>query len=305
MLLHPKVSPTSQSGTCWIMEYLMKKQTTGLLGSTLISVCFTFMVLAALVYVFGDLRGRAATDVTITFDQGHGLRVGGEIRCRGIVVGEVSDVRLEVEGVQVDVALALEAQSLLMREGTRWWIDRPMVEWSRVGGLDAAFSDRFIDVDPGPAGSAVLRGFTGLDEPPVLSQYQAGDLSLILMASERGSLQRGAAVLYRGVRIGTILGTDLAEDATSVEAQIVIKRRFTPLVRRNSRFFEAGAFDLDLGFTGLRARLDSLETLMVGGVSLATPNRPAEPVVSGTRFNVEPEADDDWSSWRPEIPLQK
>jgi paraquat-inducible protein B len=282
----------------------MSKQNAGLLGSTVFSVCFTFLVLATLLYVLGDLGGRAATDVTVSFDQGHGVRVGGEIRCRGIVVGEVSDVRLNGEGVQIDIALALEAQSLLMREGTRWWIDRPMVEWSRVGGLDAAFRDRFIDVDPGPDGGPLVRGFQGLAEPPVLSQYQAGDLSLTLMAAERGSLQRGAAVLYRGVRIGTILETDLSEDATSVEARVLIQRRYTPLVRRNSRFFEAGAIDLDLGFTGLRARLDSLETLIVGGVSLATPDQLGERVDSGARFEVEPEADDDWLSWRPEIPLE-
>ncbi len=282
----------------------MKKPLAGLLGSTVLSVGVTLGVLAVLGWVLGDLGARSATDVTVTFDQGHGLRVGGQVRCRGIVVGEVSDVRLQVEGVEVDVSLESGARSLLMREDTRWWIDRPMVEWSRVGGLDGAFSDRSIDVDPGPSGGAIVRVFEGLDEPPVLSQYQEGDLSLTLSAASRGSLQRGAAVLYRGVRIGTILETDLAENATSVEARILVERRFAPLVRDNSRFYEAGAFDLDLGFTGVRARLDSLETLMVGGVSLVTPNSPGEVAISGARFDVASEADDDWADWRPRIPLQ-
>ena len=191
-----------------------------------------------------------------------------------------------------------------MREGTRWWIDRPMVEWSGVGGLDGAFSDRVIEVDPGPSGASIVRGFRGLDEPPVLSQYQPGDLPLTLTASKRGSLQRGASVLYRGVRIGTILETNLAENATSVEARILIERRFAPLVRDNSRFYEAGALDLDLGFTGLRARLDSLETLMVGGVSLVTPDTPGKRVETDARFPVEAEENDDWAAWRPSIPLE-
>ena len=282
----------------------MKKQITDLLSSTYLSIGFCLFVLFAMIWVLGDLGGRSSTDVTVTFDQGHGVGVGGEVRCRGIVVGRVSNVRLGGEGVQVDIALAPQAQSLLMREGTRWWIDRPMVEWSGVGGLDGAFGDRVIEVDPGPSQGPLVRGFIGLQEPPVLSQYQLGDLQLILTASRRGSLQRGAAVLYRGVRIGTILETNLARDATSVEARILIERRFTPLVRDNSRFHETGAFDLDLGFTGLKAKLDSLETLMVGGVSLVTPDTPGEPVVSGASFDVEPEGNDAWDAWRPLIPLE-
>ncbi|HAW95241.1 MAG TPA: hypothetical protein DCX60_03100 [Phycisphaerales bacterium] len=282
----------------------MKKPIAALLSSTLLSICFTLLVLGAIGWVLGDLGGTPPTDVTLSFDQGHGVRVGAQVRCRGIAVGRVSAVRLEGEGVRVEVSLESESRSFLMREGTRWWIDRPVVEWSGVGGLDGAFKDRVVEVDPGPSDGPIVADFRGLDAPPVLSHHQPGDLELVLMASRRGSLQRGAAVLYRGIRIGTILDTTLAEDATSIEARILIERRYAPLVRDNSRFHEAGAFDLDLGFSGLRARLDSLETLMVGGVSLVTPDAPGERVTSGARFEVDPEERDEWAEWRPRIPLE-
>ena len=109
------------------MEHHLKKLFTDALGSTFLSIGFCLLVLFSVIWVLGSLGGRSATDVTITFDQGHGVGVGGEVRCRGIVVGRVSDVRLDGEGVQIDVSLALPSRSLLMREGTRWWIDRPMV----------------------------------------------------------------------------------------------------------------------------------------------------------------------------------
>ena len=282
----------------------MKKPITALLGSTLLSICFTLLVLGTIGWVLGDLGGTSPTDVTLSFDQGHGVRVGGQVRCRGIAVGTVSAVRLDGEGVRVEVSLEPESRSLLMREGTRWWIDRPVVEWSGVGGLDGAFKDRVVEVDPGPSDGPIVADFRGLDAPPVLSDHQPGDLQLVLMASRRGSLQRGAAVLYRGIRIGTILDTTLADDATSIEARILIERRYAPLVRDNSHFHETGAFDLDLGFSGLRARLDSLETLMVGGVSLVTPDAPGERVESGARFEVDPEERDEWAEWRPRIPLE-
>ena len=76
-----------------------------------------------------------------------------------------------------------------------------------------------------------------------------------------------------------------------------------PLVRANSRFHQTGAFDLDIGLTGVSARLDSLETLFVGGVSLVTPTRPGTAVESGHQFKVEPEFDDDYLEWKPAIDL--
>ena len=145
--------------------------------------------------------------------------------------------------------------------------------------------------------------FQGLAEAPIIDDIAPGDLSLVLVAGNRGSLHSGSAVLYRGVRIGSILSTALAEDATGVIADVLIRARYAPLVRENSRFFQTGAFDVEIGLSGGRARLDSLETLLVGGVSLVTPTRFGEQVETGHVFAVDAEEDDDWLEWRPEIEI--
>ena len=115
----------------------------------------------------------------------------------------------------------------------------------------------------------------------------------------------GSSILYRGVPIGTIISIDLSDDATSVHAEAIIREPFVTLARANSRFYQAGAFDLDIGLGGINARLDSLETLIVGGVALVTPDAPGAQVESGHRFEVTGDPDSDWFDWRPRIELDR
>jgi paraquat-inducible protein B len=142
-----------------------------------------------------------------------------------------------------------------------------------------------------------------MSEAPFIERREVGDLTVQLQANLRGSLQPGAAVFYRGVKIGTIVAATLADDAMTVDVSALIKARYAPLVRVNSRFYQTGALELELGLTGLRARLDSLETLLVGGVTLVTPTEYGEPCKPGAEFNVTAKAKDEWLLWRPQIEL--
>lgn len=262
------------------------------------------VVLVIVVWVFFDALNGQGVRVRIDFRDGHGLATGDVVRCRGIEVGVVEQVLLEQDGVEVVVALQPAAAERIAREGARWWVSRPQIDWSRVSGLDSLVGPRFVMVDPPGEDAPASRTFTGMAEAPVIEHASADSLSIILTADDRGTLQSGSAVLYRGIRIGTIQATALAPDATGVEVSAIIESRYAPLVRSNSRFYQTGALDLDVGLTGLRARLDSLETLFVGGVTLVTPTKPGEEVESGDRFAVYESAQDDWLEWKPKIDLQ-
>ena len=258
-------------------------------------------IMIVVIWILVDAyRGRGIA-VSVDFPDGHGLGPGDPVRCRGIEVGAVESVRLMDSGVEVVLRIDPLNAHRLARAGSRWWISRPQLDWSRVSGLDSLVGPRFVQVDPGVPDASPRTVFTGLAEAPILEQIEPGDLTIVLVAEVRGSLQPGAALNYRGVRIGTILSTALASDSTGVVAQVLVRRRYVPLVRSNSRFAQSGAFDLDIGLTGLRARLDSLETLVIGGVSMATPTEAGARVESGHRFAVAVEPDDEWFEWRPAI----
>ena len=272
-------------------------------GTWVTPLLFGVVLLAVIAWLFFP-RGRpGGPELVIGFPAAHGLKAGDAVRARGIDVGTVVSVDLVEAGVEVRLRLDSGTAERLAREGTRWWIARPSVELSRVQGLDSLLAPRWVQGDPPPGPAPASSRFVGLAQPPILELIEPGDLPISLLAENRGTMHRGASIFFRGVPIGTIRTADVTPDARSVRAEALIRRRFVPLVRENSRFYETGAFDLDIGFGGINARLDSLETLIVGGVSIVTPEDPGDPVEAGAVFPVAPEPRADWLRWRPSIPL--
>jgi paraquat-inducible protein B len=97
----------------------------------------------------------------------------------------------------------------------------------------------------------------------------------------------------------------LSSNAASVEIPIFIRQRYAPLVRTDSVFWEVSGADIQGGlFTGVRVRVESLRSLLAGGISFATPTKgfgpPADPAMV---FPLSDEQKKDWLTWSPIIPL--
>ncbi len=256
---------------------------------------------AALAGVLGwQSWGARGTTVHIRFEHGHGLRAGDTLRHRGIVAGEVVDVSYAAgeDGVRVALALAPDAEGLA-RVGSRFWVVRPSFGWAGVTGLDTLVGDRYLEVIPG--GGPPQRHFVGLDRPPIPDALLPG-LDIVLEGSSRGSLVAGSPVTYRRIQVGSVLSVSLASDGRSVEVQARIREEYAALVRPGTRFWETSGVGLDVGITGASLHLESLESLVRGGVALATPGE-GERVSTGHRFTLATRPDPAWLTWRPSIPI--
>jgi paraquat-inducible protein B len=242
-------------------------------------------------------------DISIHFQLGNGLQQGDVVRHRGIVVGEVTSVDLSdtLAGVTVRVQLSGAARRLA-RVGTRFWVERPTISVVEIRGLDTLVGGRYIALQPGTAKAKPQTEFNGLDVAPP-ADLPEGGLELILEAKQRGALHRGVPVLYRGLRIGHVTNVTLASDAATVEASAWIERPYKHLIRKNTRFWNSGGFDVSVGLSGVRLNADTLSSIIIGGVSLATPDKPGAFVTSGHRFDCAKKVDDEWLEWQPHLPL--
>lgn len=236
--------------------------------------------------------------------EGHGLEPGDALRHRGIEVGRVEAVELGAgaEEVVFEVRLARSARTLA-RGGTRFWIARPVLGVEGVRGLETALGARYLAALPGPDTAPYQREFTALEEPPLFEAEDPAALELVLVADSRGGLARGAPVLYRGIAIGTLVSVALAGDATAVEARARIHAEHAELVRADSRFYRARGAELSLGLGGLELAVESLQSLWLGGVALATPTHPGVRAATGQRFELADEPEEEWSAWRPALAL--
>jgi hypothetical protein len=267
-------------------------------------ISLAWIVTALVVLLAGWLAYRAWLGrgyiITIRFDDGHGIKTGDDLRYRGISVGEVRSVTLdpELDRVVATVSLRHDAADLA-RLGSRFWVVRPDISLRGVAGLETLVGARYLAVLPGSGPRQ--RRFDALPEAPIVSSIEPGALEIILEASRRGSLRRGAPVTYRQVRIGTVISVGLASDAGTIEARAHIEAPYATLVRERSRFWDAGGVEVELGLSGLRLAVDSAEALLAGGVAVATPPEGGSVVTTGRRFPLALKPDRDWLEWEPLI----
>lgn len=243
-------------------------------------------------------------EVTITFSDGSGLRVGlTPVKYRGVVIGEVSNIALSEDHRKVLVRARLQRGAAgLAREGAVFWIVRPQVGFGNITGLNTVLSGPEIHVLPPKGDSPEKRDFAGLDFAPV--GLEATGLKIILRAERPRSIRPNTPVNYRGVEVGMVQKLDLGPNSMSADIHVLIFERYAGLVRQGSAFWDTSGVNVRGGLLkGIEVDIESLRTIATGGIEFATPSEKAPRVKPGTVFFLHDKPKEEWMSWLPRIPV--
>jgi paraquat-inducible protein B len=152
---------------------------------------------------------------------------------------------------------------------------------------------------------ATQRAFVAMDAPAPAAKTPK-QLQILLTADRRGSVKSGSPVYYRQVKVGEVNGAALAKTADTVNITCAIEKKYAPLVRENSRFWNVSDIGVDLGlFRGGQIKTESLESILAGGLAFATPDEDqmGATAKNGALFSLYDAPEDAWLAWRPKIPL--
>lgn len=281
LLPKAKISKTRRAWYLWLIP----------LGALLLCVWFIY-------------RDYIATGplITIYFKDASGLEENNtQINYLGSMVGQVKSLRVARDNKSVEVKARLAGSATqLARAGSAFWIVRPELKVGTISGLRTIISGEYIGVQPG-SGPPTNR-FVGAEKEPV--PEQPNSLHITLLAPELGSLQEQSPVFYRGIQVGEILGFQLGNDAHDVRIHVRIHPEYAPLVRANSKFWNAGGLSFSFGlFRGAEISAESAKTLLSGGIAFATPTEAEEAATDGTIFRLYDKPQEAWKSWEPRIKL--
>jgi paraquat-inducible protein B len=243
----------------------------------------------------------AGPTVTIYFQNADGLQEQVSlVQYRGVKVGEVESLKLAKDQKSVAVRAQLDFSAAnLAREGSVFWIVRPELKLGAVSGLRTIVMGNYVTVQPGDG--ARTNEFTGAETAPI---EPVKALSIELHSVKLDALQPQSPIFYRGVQVGEVFDCRLSEDAREVVTHARIVEEYAPLVRMNSKFWNAGGINFHLGlFSGAKITAESAQTLVSGGIAFATPPNPQDPATNGAVFILNEKSEPAWEKWSPEIPL--
>lgn len=279
---------TDEGGESAPPEAIIQKQKT-------ISVVWVIPLVAALIGAW--LAARAVHErgpvITITFKTAEGLEAGKtKIRYKDVEVGQVEAIRLSDDLAHVIVTAEMTKDAgRFLTETTRFWVVRARLAAGEVSGLGTLFSGAYVGLDPG-AGGESTRQFKGLDTPPAVTTDLPGR-HFQLQADRLGSLDVGAPVYFRRIKVGQVVSYRLEPDGKAVSIRVFIASPHHRHVRKNSRFYYAGGIDVEVGVEGIRFNSESLVSILLGGLAFETPTNlePGGEAEAETLFQLYPTQD--------------
>jgi paraquat-inducible protein B len=214
-------------------------------------------------------------EIIIGFKTAEGIEEGKTlVKLKDVKVGHVETVTFsdDLSEVLVTVSMVKGARAYLT-DKTRFWVVRPRIGAGEVSGLGTLVSGAYIAIDPDSTGKKQDR-FTGLETPPVITGDRKGT-SYRLKAASVGSLSVGSPIYFRQIAVGEVTEYRLSEDHEYVQLGIFIESPHDQFVRDGTRFWNASGLDVSLNSEGVTLEMESIVSLVSGGIGFETPSEQA------------------------------
>jgi len=221
-----------------------------------------------------------------------GLKQGAKIKYLKVPIGEITKITPNLYKKNVDISARLypEYSRIFSRMDTQYYLVAPSLTFRGVKNPDAVF-DVYIGATPGNKKQTSYQFQLGN-----MAQAQAEGKVFVLETDRRDSLKTDSPVYYRDVEVGHVTKIELGKLSDRVLIFIHIKDKYTYLVRKNSVFWNMSGVDMNFSLGGARLQTGTIDTLMMGGISFATPDI--------QHFMLSRSVNPKWRSWRTAIPKE-
>ncbi|WP_308873605.1 MlaD family protein [Thiothrix subterranea] len=112
--------------------------------------------------------------------------------------------------------------------------------------------------------------YKGAERPPVIAPAEDGK-RFFLMSDSLGSMDVGAPVFYKQLQVGEVIDYELLDNQDRVQLELFIRAPYFQYVHDNTRFWNASGVELNMNSTWAEFRMESLISVIIGGIAFETP----------------------------------
>lgn len=213
--------------------------------------------------------------ITVHFPSAEGIDPGNtQVRYKAVNVGKVKSVKFDAN-MNPLVTLALNREiSDVLDCSAQFWVVRPRIRGAEISGITTLFSGTYIGMLPQRAEGELTENenaicYQALEEPPATKPNRPGR-EFKLMTDSMGSLDIGTPIFYKQLQVGEVINYRLSADSGQVELDIFIDEPYYRLINKNTRFWDVSGIDVQIGSVGAEVRMESLTSLLIGGIAFET-----------------------------------
>lgn len=282
----------------------MTKINAGSLKSTWYVWLFPFFAVLICIWLFISYLNNKGPRIKIFFDDGANIQAEKtQVRFRGVPIGIVRDIQISDDTKQVIAVVDLDknAQHFAV-EGSKFWVVLPKVSLQGITGLETILEGPYIAVTPGKNDDKEkdeFQGRVGSDQNDPMEDTSAYTLETTTVES----VGAGDPVTFRGMKVGSVTKVTLSKSAQTVLVQINIENKYVKLIRTNTIFWRKVAVQANLGLFNSEVKINSLESMLRGGIEFFTPSNPGDLAKFSTKFGLQAGPPKDVEKWNPNLEL--
>ncbi len=237
------------------------------------------------------------TYVTLIAKDGSKLSQGMAVKYMGLTVGAVENIELDSAKKQIKATAYIQGQyyDLLAKAGSKFKAVSLEVSTTGFKNIDALVQN-YIQVE---AGSGERKTQFSLAETDTVQTQYSNGLPIILETTNAAGITPEAPVLYRGMQVGVVERLSLSELGDRVLIHLRIAQSHKHLVRKNSEFWQASGYTMDISLSGASINSGTMSQLLNGGIAFATPSsKVVQPQAEANqRFRLQRKTPSEAQSW--------
>lgn len=244
-----------------------------------------------------------AQAIKLTLPASAKLAAKAAIRYQGHQVGEVTQVKLNADLTTLTAMAYLygDYAKHFSRSDTEYHMVDAQISLAGIKAPETLITGPYIGVLPGKSNQKASQFQAKLVESSYANVAEDA-LKFTLEDSNLGSMKVGTPIFFRGIKVGQIDGYSLSSQGNSVLMQAHIEPQYSHLVNQSSQFWDASGIKVDVGiFSGAQIEAGSLETLLAGGINVATKEttQAGNRLSQGAVIKLQHKAQTEWQEWAP------
>lgn len=227
------------------------------------------------------------TLITISFENAAGISAGETtIKYRDVTVGKVEDLEFSEGLTDVLVHARIDKTvASFLDDDAEFWVVRPDVSLRGITGLETVLSGVFIEGNWDTEADVAQTQFVGLERPNLTRANQRGT-RVILRADNGGSIAAGAPILHKGLKVGYLEKPELSFNGSQVMVSAFVESPYDRRITSSTRFWDTSGFSVSFGTGGVSLDVNSLASIIEGGIAFDTVVSDGEPIADGHSFDI-------------------
>ncbi|MEM8571922.1 MAG: MlaD family protein [Pseudomonadota bacterium] len=224
--------------------------------------------------------------IEIEFASAEGIVAGEtQLKFRNFDVGIVETLSFTEDLSRVIAGVRLEKDiSRYVDSDSEFWLVNARVGPQGISALSTVLSGAYIEGDWDAVIGRPARDFVALENPP-LTPLDAPGTRIRLRSPTGGSVGIGAPILFKQIRVGRVEEVELT-GAGDVMVTAFVDAPNDARLTTQTRFWNASGFSIDLSAAGASLRVDSIASLIQGGLAFDTINSGGRPISENHVFQV-------------------